>query len=124
MIIAETYLVLFAALGTADKLFLAWISVSLIVSASVLFFNDRLTLAMSNWLLILYLLFSLVVACRWGGVLTKVIDLLRTLREQGQSFTSPQISLLLGLASIATFFIGKVVTARLILARRGKVRVI
>lgn len=124
MIIAETYLVLFAALGTADKLFLAWISVSLIVSASVLFFNDRLTLAMSNWLLILYLLFSLVVACRWGVVLTKVIDLLRTLREQGQSFTSPQISLLLGLASIAILFIGSAVNARLILVSHGRVRVI
>lgn len=124
MIIAETYLVLFAALGTADKLFLAWISVSLIVSASVLFFNDRLTLAMSNWLLILYLLFSLVLACRWGVVLTKVIDLLRTLREQGQSFTSPQISLLLGLASIAILFIGSAVTARMILVSHGKVRVI
>jgi len=124
MIIAETYLVLFAALGTADKLFLAWISVSLIVIASVLFFNDRLTLAMSNWLLILYLLFSLVVACRWGVVLTKVIDLLRTLREQGQSFTSPQISLLLGLASIAILFIGSAVNARLILVSHGRVRVI
>ena len=102
----------------------AWISVSLIVIASVLFFNDRLTLAMSNWLLILYLLFSLVVACRWGVVLTKVIDLLRTLREQGQSFTSPQISLLLGLASIAILFIGSAVNARLILVSHGRVRVI
>ena len=124
MTIAETYLVHFATLGTADKLFLAWIAVSLIASASVLFFNDRLTRVMSNWLLILYLLFSLVVADRWGVVLTKVIYLLGTLREQGESSPSPQISLLLGLASIAISFIGSVVTARLILVRHSKVRVI
>tara|TARA_B100001059_G_scaffold164353_1_gene163871 strand:+ start:77 stop:451 length:375 start_codon:yes stop_codon:yes gene_type:complete len=124
MTIAETYLGLFAALGTADKLFLAWISVSLIASAPILFFNDRLNRAMGNWLLILYLLFSLVVADRWGVVLTKVIDLLGTLREQDESFPFPQISLLLGLASIAILFIGSVVTARLVLVRHGKVRVI
>ena len=124
MTVAETYLVLFAALGTADKLFLAWIAVSLVASAPILFFNDRLNRAMSNWLLILYLLFSLVVADRWGVVLTKVIDLLGTLREQGEGFPSPQISLLLGLASIAILFIGSVVTARLVLVRHGKVRVI
>ncbi|MBL6745297.1 MAG: hypothetical protein L7S70_11935 [Pseudomonadales bacterium] len=53
-----------------------------------------------------------------------MLELLGTLREQGRSFPSRHISLLLGLASIATFFIGRVVTARLILARRGKVRVI
>ena len=124
MTIAETYLVHFATLGTADKLFLAWIAVSLIASAPILFFNDRLNRAMGNWLLILYLLFSLVVADRWGVVLTKVIDLLGTLREQDESFPFPQISLLLGLASIAILFIGSVVTARLVLVRHGKVRVI
>ena len=124
MTIDETYLVLFAALGTADKLFLAWIAVSLIASAPILFFNDRLNRAMGNWLLILYLLFSLVVADRWGVVLTKVIDLLGTLREQDESFPFPQISLLLGLASIAISFIGSVVAARLILVRHSKVRVI
>jgi hypothetical protein len=111
-------------LGTADKLFLAWIAVSLIASAPILFFNGRLNRAMGNWLLILYLLFSLVVADRWGVVLTKVIDLLGTLREQDESFPFPQISLLLGLASIAILFIGSVVTARLVLVRHGKVRVI
>lgn len=80
---------------------------------------------MSNWLLFLYLLFALVMAGRWGGVvLSKVLELLGTLREQGESFPSPQISLLLGMASIATFFIGSVVTARLVLVRRSKVRVI
>ena len=97
--------------------------VSLIACATALFFNDRLARANSNWLLILNLLFALVIAGRWGGV-SKVLELLGTLREQGRSFPSRHISLLLGLASIATFFIGRVVTARLILARRGKVRVI
>jgi hypothetical protein len=53
-----------------------------------------------------------------------VIDLLGTLREQDESFPFPQISLLLGLASIAILFIGSVVTARLVLVRHGKVRVI
>jgi hypothetical protein len=124
MTIAENYLVLFAALETADTLFLAWIAVSLIACATALFFNDRLTRAMGNWLLFLYLLFALVMAGRWGVVLSKVLELLGTLREQGESFPSPQISLLLGLASIAIFFIGSVVTARLILVRRSKVRVI
>jgi len=67
MTIAETYLVLFAALETADKLFLAWIAVSLIACATALFFNDRLARVNSNWLLILNLLFALVIAGRWGG---------------------------------------------------------
>lgn len=57
-------------------------------------------------------------------VLSKVLELLGTLREQGESFPSPQISLLLGMASIATFFIGSLVTASLVLVRRSKVRVI
>jgi hypothetical protein len=103
MTVAETCLVLFAALETADKLSLAWIAVSLIACATVLFFNDRLTRAMSNWLLVLYLLFSLVMAGRWGVVLSKVLDLLGSMREQGERFLSPQISLVLGLASIAIF---------------------
>ena len=53
-----------------------------------------------------------------------MLELLGTLREQGESFPSPQISLLLGMASIATFFIGSLVTAMLVLVRRSKVRVI
>lgn len=124
MTVAEIYLVLFSALGTADALFLAWIAVSLLACATVLFSSDKLTRVMSNWLLTLYLLFALVMAGRWSVVLSKVLDLLGMLREQGESFTSPQISLLLGLASIAIFFIGSVLTARLILTRRSKVRVI
>lgn len=124
MSVAETYLVLFSALGTADALFLAWIAVSLLACATVLFSSDKLTRVMSNWLLILYLLFSLVMAGRWGVVLSKVLDLLGKLREQGESFPSPEISLVLGLASLVIFFAGSVVTARLILSRRSKVRVI
>ncbi|HAR90193.1 MAG TPA: hypothetical protein DCR45_04385 [Gammaproteobacteria bacterium] len=94
--------------------------VSLIACATALFFNDRLTRAMSNWLFFLYLLFALVMVGRWGG---GFVQGARTAR-QGESFPSPQISLLLGMASIATFFIGSVVTARLVLVRRSKVRVI
>lgn len=124
MTVAETYLVLFSALGTADVLLLAWIAVSLTACATVLLDRDRLTRVMSNWLLTLYLLFSLVMAGRWGLVLSKVLELLGMLREQGESLPSPQISLSLGLATVAVFFIGTIVTARLILSRRSKVRVI
>ena len=124
MTIAEIYLVLFSALGTADTLFLGWVVVSVAACTAVIFFSDRFTRVMSNWLLTLYLLFCVVMVGRWGIVLSKVLDLLAMLREQGESLPAPQISMIFGLATIAVYFIGSVVTARLILARRSRIRVI
>ena len=124
MTVAETYLVLFAALGTADTLFFGWLLVTALVCGLVIFKADSLTRVMSNWLLVLYGLFAVVVIGRWGIVLTKVLDLLDALRELGESLPAQQISMVFGIAAIALFFLGSGVTIRLILGKRSRVRVI
>lgn len=124
MTVAETYLVFFAAIDTADSLFVIWLAGTLIVNAAVYFLADKTTQSINTWILILYGLFAVALLGRWGVTLNKVMDLAQSLRDHGESLPASGVTATLGVAMAVLCILSSAITLSHLWSRRRKVRII
>ena len=124
MSVSETYLVLFAAIDAADFLLVIWLSVTILLNLLILFHPERITRILNTLLIALYTLFSVFIIGRWGVIVSKVMDMLSSLREAGETLPPQILTSVLGLAGLV-FLLGLyLLTIQHLRSRRSRVRVI
>lgn len=124
MTLADTYLVFFAAVNTADMLFAIWLGGTIVVYGAMHYQGDKLSNSISTLVLLVYSLFAIPLIVRWVIALNKIIEFADLLREQGEAMPPAQVSAVIGFGSLLFVILLTLFTLRQIWSRRRKVRVI
>lgn len=124
MSVSETYGVLFAAIGAADFLLVIWLAVTIALNTFVFFCSERIEQGVYKCLQALYLLFAIFIIGRWGVVVSKVTELIDSLRDAGESLPPASITAFFGLAGLIFVIAFSAVTLRYLRSGIRKTRVI
>ena len=120
MTLADTYLVFFAAVNTADLLFAIWLGGTIVVYGAVHYQGDKLSNKARSGLFLFYGLFAIPLVVRWIIALLKALEYANLLRDQGESMPPALVSAVIGFGSLLFVILLTFFTLRQIWPRAKK----